>query len=45
LKIPVSLFGAFSPTEWSEEAYTRHPPFVVEATSGRVFVIPRDFAA
>lgn len=45
MKIPISLFGAFGPTEWSEEAYTRHPPFVVEAASGRIFVTPRDFAA
>lgn len=36
------LFGAFRTTEWSEEAYTRHPPFVVESVSGRVFVVPRD---
>lgn len=45
MKVPMSLFGAFRPTDWSEEAYTRHPPFVVESVSGRVFVVPRDFAA
>ena len=45
MKIPMSLFGSFRPTDWSEEAYTRHPPFVVENVSGRVFVVPRDFAA
>ena len=38
----MSLFGAFRPTDWNEEAYTRHPPFVVETVSGRVFVVPRD---
>jgi hypothetical protein len=42
LKIPMSLFGSFRPTDWSELSYTRHPPFVVETTSGRVFVVPRD---
>ena len=36
------LFGAFKVTEWSEEAYVKHPPFVVENVSGRVFVLPRD---
>jgi hypothetical protein len=41
----MNLFGSFQPTEWSEEAYTRHPPFVVEEVSGRVFVVPRDPAA
>lgn len=41
----MSLFGSFRPTEWSEEAYTGSPPFVVEAVSGRVFVVPRDYAA
>ena len=45
LKVPMSLFGSFRPNEWSEDAYTRHPPFVVESASGRVFVVPRDFAA
>jgi hypothetical protein len=45
LKIPMNLFGSFRPTEWSEEAYTRHPPFVVETASGRVFLVPRDLAA
>ena len=45
MKIPIDLFGSFRPTDWNEEAYTRHPPFVVEATSGRVFVVPRDSAA
>ncbi len=41
----MSLFGSFKPTDWSEEAYTRHPPFVVEAISGRIFVVPRDHSA
>lgn len=41
----MNLFGVFRPTEWSEESYTRHPPFVVETVSGRVFVVPEDFAA
>jgi hypothetical protein len=45
LKVPMSLFGSFRPTDWNEETYTRHPPFVVEAVSGRVFVIPRDLEA
>ena len=45
MKIPMDLFGSFRPTDWNEEAYTRHPPFVVEAVSGRVFVVPRDSAA
>lgn len=39
------LFGAFRATDWSEDAYTRHPPFVVENISGRVFVAPRDIQA
>ncbi len=42
LKIPLDLFGSFRPTEWDEAVYTRKPPFVVESTSGRVFVVPRD---
>ncbi len=42
MKIPLSLFGSFRPTDWNEENYTRRPPFVVESTSGRVFVVPRD---
>jgi hypothetical protein len=45
MKIPMNLFGSFRPTDWSEEAYTRHPPFVVETVSGRVFVVPRDSVA
>lgn len=45
MKIPMDLFGSFRPTDWNEEAYTRHPPFVVEAASGRVFVMPRDSEA
>jgi len=42
LKVPMSLFGAFRPTDWREEAYVKRPPFVTETISGRVFVIPRD---
>jgi hypothetical protein len=45
LKVPMTLFASFRPTDWSEEAYTRRPPFVVETVSGRVFVVPRDLAA
>ena len=45
MKVPMSLFGAFRPTEWSEEAYTTHPPFVVETVTGQVFVLPRDYSA
>jgi len=45
LKIPLGLFGSFRPTEWSEEVYTRKPPFVAESMSGRVFVVPRDLDA
>ena len=45
MKIPMNLFSAFRPMEWGEEAYTRRPPFVVEAVSGRVFVVPRDSVA
>ena len=41
----MSLFGSFRPTEWSEEAYTTDPPFAVETVTGRVFVLPRDYAA
>ncbi len=35
--------GAFRPADWHEEVYTRHPPFVVDTLSGRVYVHPRDF--
>jgi len=42
LKIPMRLFGAFRPTEWNEEGYTKRPPFTTETISGRVFVVPRD---
>lgn len=45
MKVPMSLFGSFRPTDWSEEAYTRRPPFVVETVSGHVFVVPRDSEA
>jgi len=45
LKVPMSLFGSFTPTDWNEEVYTKHPPFAVETLSGRVFVMPRDFTA
>jgi len=38
----MKLFGSFRPTDWSEAAYTRRPPFVVETASGRVFIVPRD---
>jgi len=42
LKIPMSLFGSFRPTDWREEAYISRPPFTIETISGRVFLIPRD---
>jgi len=42
LKVPMSLFGSFRPTDWREEVYTKNPPFMVENVSGRVFVVPRD---
>jgi len=42
LKIPLSLFGSFRPTDWREEAYTKRPPFIIEMISGRVFLVPRD---
>lgn len=45
MKIPLGLFGSFRPTEWSEEVYTRRPPFETESMSGRVFVVPRDLDA
>ncbi len=37
------LFGLFRPTEWREEAYTKGPPFSVETSSGRAYVVPRDY--
>ena len=42
MKMPMRLFGAFRPTEWNEEGYTKRPPFTTETISGRVFVVPRD---
>ena len=45
MKIPASLFSSFRPTEWNEESYIQHPPFIVEKVSGRVFVTPRDLEA
>jgi len=39
----LGLFGSFTPIDWREEAYTKHPPFTVETVSGRVFIVPRDF--
>jgi len=42
MKVPMSLFGLFSPSSWKEEVYTKSPPFIVETVSGRVFVVPRD---
>ena len=42
MKIPLSLFGSFRPTDWREEAYTKRPPFIIEMISGRVFLVPRD---
>lgn len=41
----MGLLGSFKPTDWGEETFTRRPPFVVEAVSGRVFVLPRDTEA
>ena len=43
MKVPLGLFGSFTPTDWREEAYTKHPPFTVETVSGRVFIVPRDY--
>jgi hypothetical protein len=43
LRVPLSLFGSFRPTDWREEVYTKRPPFVVESISGRVYLIPRDY--
>jgi len=43
LKVPLGLFGSFTPIDWREEAYTKHPPFTVETVSGRVFIVPRDY--
>ena len=45
MKIPLGLFGSFKPTDWNERGYTRRPPFMVETSSGRVFVVPRDLDA
>lgn len=45
LKIPMSLFGSFRPTDWREEIYTKHPPFVVETVMGRTYIEPRDLEA
>jgi hypothetical protein len=42
MKIPMRLFGAFKPTEWTEDTYIRRPPFVIETVSGRVSLVPRD---
>lgn len=41
-QIPLSLLGAFSPGQWTEELYIRAPPYVVENTSGRVVLSPSD---
>ena len=43
MKIPMSLFGSFRPTEWNEDAYTSNPPFIVETLSGRTYLVPRDY--
>ena len=45
MKVPMGLFASFKPTDWSERSYTRRPPFMVETTAGRVFVVPRDLDA
>lgn len=42
MKIPICLFGAFRPTEWNEEGYTKRPPFTTQTISGRIYVVPRD---
>jgi len=42
LKIPMTLFGNFKPTEWNEEAYISNPPFAAETLSGRTYLVPRD---
>lgn len=42
MKVPMSLFGSFRPTDWREEVYISRPPFIIETISGRVLLIPRD---
>ncbi len=45
MKVPLSLFASYKPTDWNERGYTHRPPFMVENSAGRVFVVPRDLDA
>jgi len=36
----LSLLGSFSPSDWSEELYSRLPPYVLENTGGKVLLLP-----
>lgn len=42
MTILTRLLVAFRPSEWSEVTYTSGPPFVVDNSSGRVFLVARD---
>ncbi len=42
MAVPAGLLATFLPPEWSEEAYTRSPPFVAEIESGKMYLVPRD---
>ncbi len=44
-QVPLSLLGSFSPSQWTEEAYVRAPPFSLENTAGRIHIIPIDSVA
>jgi hypothetical protein len=39
---PLRFLGLFPPTDWTEENYTRGPPFTIETVMGQVSVLPRD---
>ena len=45
MKVPMKLFASFRPADWREEAYTAHPPFVIETSGGRTRLVPRDTKA
>ena len=42
LKIPMTMFRSFKPTEWNEDAYISSPPFTKETLAGRTYLVPRD---
>lgn len=42
MTVQTALLGSFSPIEWNEETYAKDPPFVMENTMGRAFLVPRD---